>query len=204
MASSRSLLGWLRRRRARDPAAVVPTPRLIEILPVGAARVPAWLADDLRDFFALPCHVGAPLPLRAEWYAEATGQYLSCAIVDALIDRAEAATGEAGVWLLGFADVDLGAETRTFVFGEATVGGCCAVISTARLGIGADAECYRRRVVAEAVHELGHVAGLEHCALSDCVMRPTRTVAEIDRRGARPCAECDHLLRRPARSETGA
>lgn len=198
--------GWLRRlgaRLARVGGAYPTHVESLEMVPVGGARLPPWLGEALSARLGAPCAPAEPLPLDARWYNERKGQYLASAIVDALIDRADTAHGCApGRWLLGFAEVDLYAPERTFVFGEATVGGCCAVVSTARLGAGADAETFRRRVLAEALHELGHVAGLDHCTRLACLMHPARTAADTDHRGIAPCRACARRFR-AARNETG-
>jgi archaemetzincin len=97
--------------------------------------------------------------------------------------------------VLGVTEADLYAPGLNFVFGEADLGGRGAVISLARLR----PEYYRLepnpalllgRAVKEAVHELGHTYGLSHCARPSCVMHFSITLADTDRKGARPCADC--------------
>lgn len=158
------------------------------------------LGEELDRRFGTRSFRGPALPLMDAWRDPGTGQYRSRALVDALVARAEALGAEPErLWSLGIADADLCAPGRTFVFGEATVGGCCAVVGTARLdpGEGPRSPRLRARVLAEAVHELGHVAGLGHCHRAACVMHPCETVEEADRRGTDFCRRCAEALRRP-------
>lgn len=76
-----------------------------------------------------------------------------------------------------------------FVFGIASPGGAC-VVSTARLAIGADDALFRARLLKEAVHELGHTLGLEHCTDPGCVMHFSNSLADTDRKGAACCRRC--------------
>lgn len=109
-------------------------------------------------------------------------------VVDALIIRfADDAYG----WVLGLTAHDLMARGRSCVFGEATVGGRWALISAARFGPPATASPKMlERLYKEAVHEIGHLAGLGHCSgAEECAMRPAGTVSAID---ARTHEFCDH------------
>ena len=101
-----------------------------------------------------------------------------------------------GTWrLLAVTEVDLYIPILTFVFGEAQVGGPCAVISGHRLkqefyGLPADEKLHRERLLKEAVHELGHTCGLSHCEAYRCVMSASHSVERIDIKDAAPCRAC--------------
>jgi archaemetzincin len=171
----------------------------ITIVPVGGAEVPPWLSRELARRFGARAGPGEPLSVRSEWMDSARGQMRSSPVVDALIERAAAGhTDPERQWLLGVTDTDLCAPGLSFVFGEATVGGCCAVISLARLRTegGGDPALFRRRVLTEAVHELGHVAGLSHCSNSECVMWASETLSDTDRKGTEPCQACAVVFKR--------
>jgi archaemetzincin len=171
----------------------------LQIVPVGIAAPPPWLGGELSRRFGVEVTEGSALPVDPAWLDDARGQMLSTAVVDALIDRAEGATCQPERhWLLAVADADLYAEDLDFVFGEATVGGCCAVIGLARLRTegGGDAALFRRRVLTEAVHELGHVAGLPHCPDEGCVMFFSGSLGHTDRKGTEPCPACAGALQR--------
>jgi archaemetzincin len=97
--------------------------------------------------------------------------------------------------LLGVAAVDLYIPILTFVFGEAQLGGQCAVISTYRLrqefyGLPGDRELLRQRLAKEAVHELGHTLKLTHCDDYRCAMAPSHAVEWIDLKESALCSRC--------------
>jgi archaemetzincin len=69
--------------------------------------------------------------------------------------------------VLGITDRDLYAENFNFIFGLAYSD--CSVISLYRL-VSEDKGLFYIRAVKEAVHELGHVAGLDHCPNIGCVI----------------------------------
>jgi archaemetzincin len=78
------------------------------------------------------------------------------------------------------------------VFGEAAVGAGCAVVGLGPLDSGSrcDAATLLDRAVKVCVHELGHAAGLEHCADRACVMHPSRDIADVDRKDKHFCRRC--------------
>jgi archaemetzincin len=175
---------------ARQPLELVSIGRLpSDLLP--------WLGEELDHRLATCSRLGASLPLRSEWWDAKREQYNSNRIVDALVERLPgdpAGTFQTG-WTLGVTEADLYMPERNFVFGEATVGGCCALISLARLRpIGASlpnaSPLFRSRILKEAMHELGHVAGLPHCSRSRCVMSPSDAAEKVDRKEAAFCGVC--------------
>jgi len=90
---------------------------------------------------------------------------------------------------------DIGHPIFTHFFGRARHFGAAAVVSAARLdpvfyGLRADRELTVLRTVLEIVHEMGHLAGLEHCEDWGCIMRFASSVEAIDNRGRTFCAEC--------------
>jgi len=46
------------------------------------------------------------------------------------------------------------------------------------------------RAVKEAVHELGHTFGLDHCSDPRCVMHFSNMLADTDRKGREFCPSC--------------
>lgn len=147
------------------------------------AEVPAWLAARLEERLPVRCEVAEPAPLREAWWDAGRAQYRSNDIVDWMV------ASEPDGWMLALTAADLYAPERRFVFGEATLGGCCALVSLARLGEGSPAQL-PRRLLQEALHELGHVAGLGHCRAERCVMAPAESVADIDARSGEFCPRC--------------
>ncbi|HEX8905815.1 MAG TPA: matrixin family metalloprotease, partial [Longimicrobiaceae bacterium] len=107
--------------------------------------------------------------------------------------RAEGeASPSAATWRLVVTDARLEAPEVGRVFGEAAVGGGCAVVGLGDLDGGkrCDETTLLLRATKEAVHELGHAAGLAHCADPLCVMYPSLHIADTDRKAERFCARC--------------
>lgn len=97
--------------------------------------------------------------------------------------------------LLAVADVDLYIPILRYVFGEAQVGGPCAVVSTFRLrqefyGLDRDDALLSERLLKECVHELGHTLSLRHCQDYRCVMASSHAVEWIDLRESVLCNAC--------------
>jgi archaemetzincin len=103
---------------------------------------------------------------------------------------------ESGDRVLAVTERDLYAGNLNFALGLAESFGKCAVISLCRLRMGVDQEEFRRRVVKEAVHELGHTFGLPHCAKSSCVMFFSNSLADTDRKSTDWCDACQKKLER--------
>jgi archaemetzincin len=105
--------------------------------------------------------------------------------------------------VLGVAAVDLYIPILTFVFGEAQMGGPCAVVSSYRLrqefyGLPGDTELLRARLLKEAVHEIGHTLELPHCGNYRCVMAASHAVEWIDLKEAALCGRCHAQVERAA------
>jgi archaemetzincin len=105
-----------------------------------------------------------------------------------------------GDWrLLAIADVDLYIPILKYVFGEAQMGGPCAVVSTFRLrqefyGCERDPALLHQRLLKESVHELGHTLDLRHCQDYRCVMASSHSVERIDLRQSFLCPDCRSRL----------
>ena len=97
--------------------------------------------------------------------------------------------------MLGITKEDLYAPGLNFIFGLASPAGVC-VISLKRLdnrfwGLPKNDELYFKRVLTEAVHEIGHVLGLPHCPDVHCVMHFSNSLADTDEKGYHFCAKCE-------------
>jgi archaemetzincin len=108
------------------------------------------------------------------------------------LEIAQEACGER---VLGVTSLDLFAPGLNFVFGRALLGGRGCVISIARLQH-PDSQIVAERIVKEAIHELGHTLGLDHCKNTRCVMFFSNSIADTDGKGDRFCGRCGADLER--------
>jgi archaemetzincin len=124
-------------------------------------------------------------------YDASRGQYSSRRLLELLLANADPASDR----VLGVAGVDLFVPVLTYVFGEAQLGGRAAVVSLHRLrpdlyGLPADERLLARRLVTEAVHELGHTWNLLHCRVQSCAMHASTYAEEIDLKTPELCPDC--------------
>lgn len=169
----------------------------IALVPIGDVdrELLDYLAFTLSDTFRTRC---SELPLKIEAreaYNQTRRQYHSTQLLRQLHDLREADGGK----IIGVTELDLFIPIFTFVFGEAQVGGSCAVMSTHRLhqefyGLPGDRELWLTRAEKEATHELGHAFGLTHCRSFDCVMRFSNSVENVDVRPSEFCGVCSMNL----------
>lgn len=165
----------------------------LQLLPIG--NVEDGLVKDLRPAleatFRVPCRV---LPIRLDpefaFHGERQ-QYHSSEI----LKRMQTFLAADSWRMLGVSAVDLYIPILTFVFGEAQIGGPCAVVSAHRLrqefyGLAPDHRLFRERLLKEAVHELGHTLSLTHCDDYRCVMASSHAVEWIDLKESTLCSAC--------------
>jgi len=155
-----------------------------------------FLSLTLRDHFSADCLVLDQVVDLKGTFDVNRGQYHSTNLLGRLLDLA-APSDE--VKILGITDVDLYIPILTFVFGEAQLKGRVALVSVYRLrqefyGLQEDPELFYGRIEKESVHELGHTFGLVHCRTSDCVMRFSNSVDDVDLKGVDFCPECRHAI----------
>jgi predicted Zn-dependent protease len=181
--------------------------RPVELIPAGGAdrALLEALGRDLQAELGVQWCIGDAMELRDEWRDAQSGQYRSIHLMHTLMDGARrGGRGQARRWRLAIAEAGLCADGVGSIFGEAAVEGCCAVVGLVplRAGSGADAGVLRSRLLTEAVHELGHLAGLRHCGRASCVMYPSRHIADSDHKQHAFCPECRPSLKLRALQET--
>jgi archaemetzincin len=167
--------------------------RIIALVPVG--RVERGHLESLAQGLAARLRVAcwiSPDGLEGEFaYNPGRGQYHSTEILKRLLQGPHAESWR----ILGVTDADLYIPILTFVFGEAQLGDTGALVSAHRLrpefyGMPKDPRLVQERLLKEALHELGHTFGLQHCPDYLCVMSASHSVERIDLKQADFCAAC--------------
>ena len=170
---------------------------LVHLLPVG--KVEGSLLEDLCAAIPRCLHVACeifPAELDPVFsYHLERQQYHSSEI----LGRMQPLVRPQDWRLLGVTDVDLYIPILKYVFGEAQVGGPCALVSSHRLrqefyGLDRDDAILSQRLLKECVHELGHTLDLHHCEDYRCAMASSHAVEWIDLREATLCDSCQYQL----------
>lgn len=165
-------------------------PTAIEIIPLRGRSPPRAelrrLAREVQQAFGCPVRIGGRFDLAGAAAAN-DAAISSNTIVDAITAR----FADSEVWFIAVTDAPLSAPGRPFVFGEAALGGRWAVVSNAFLDSpGTPHDLAAERLLKEAIHELGHLAGLEHCDEAGCVMLPSVDAAGVDEKSPHFCGPC--------------
>lgn len=132
-----------------------------------------------------------PWVIPADWGLDRTRQQHNAAqLLEALPEPRE---GEAVLAVVG---LDLFLPVLTYVFGASVLGHRKSVLSCSRLRP-ASGEWTRmhRRVLVEALHELGHGLGLVHCPLASCAMHQSFHPEAVDLKEPDYCPSCRLALR---------
>jgi archaemetzincin len=97
--------------------------------------------------------------------------------------------------ILAICDFDAYSGTLNFVFGQAHLDGRICAIYLPRLRqefyrLKPDESLFYQRIVKEAVHELGHSFGLNHCENIKCVMHFSNSLSDTDIKTNHLCNVC--------------
>lgn len=179
---------------ADEPAAVVAVQPLGE---VGAARLAA-VKRALEMAYAVPVALlpAKPLPPEA-WYAPRK-RYRA----DLLLDHLSAHSPAGHRIVIGLTAKDISVTKDQHedwgIFGLGQLDGRVCVVSTFRLGARGAAEAKLvERLRKVAIHEAGHVMGLEHCSAPGCVMADAEgTIATVDAESGAFCQSCSRTWRK--------
>ncbi|MDQ7785362.1 MAG: archaemetzincin family Zn-dependent metalloprotease, partial [Desulfomonilaceae bacterium] len=174
-----------------------PAKGLITVIPLDRADedVLRVVADSLQGILRLPVDLHDVVRLPEHTFMESRDQYNAMAIIKHL-DKELALDS---LKVLGVTGRDICNPILTYVFGEAYMGGRSAVMSCARLRIGASGlpisrEDFLERAVKVAIHEIGHTFGLPHCHTDRCVMRASHNVPDLDTKLNYLCDYCELFL----------
>ena len=168
------------------------------LIPVGHVQYSLMeiLAKSLEEQFNIPSKISKEFQIPPEAYDRKRDQYHSSIILKRLKGFLPQSDGALS---LGITEHDLYVPSLNFVFGEASPEDGIAIISLQRLrqefyGLNENDEVLQRRMVTEAVHELGHVYGLMHCSNPKCVMFFSNTLTDTDRKSDKFCEKCGKVF----------
>lgn len=167
----------------------------IIVSPIG--DIPIWMSDTIAKevgaFFGFSARVEILLNDINFAYDAERNQYHSTIILEELAKNAP----DKCVKIIAVTNEDLFIPILTHVYGEAQLGGKACVISIARLIAGLEVEIANKgckRIVKEAIHELGHTFDLRHCEDEMCIMHYCRRLEDVDRKSSQFCRYCNIFL----------
>lgn len=162
---------------------------MIFLQPIGAIdkEVLRFLKNKLAAFW--PTEIVNAIDVPTDAYNKGRNQYDGSALLAAMPEKENIT--------LGVTEVDAYVEGLNFIFGLAF--NRKALISLKRLRpefykLPEDKDLLNLRALKEAVHELGHVFGLEHCPDKRCVMRFSNAIWDTDFKDWKFCKSCERKL----------
>ncbi len=171
---------------------------LIDIIPLG--RVDPFsvsiVAANLQAIIGLNANVLEPRPSPEYAFSSQRQQFDALKIIKQFSKEEQGA-----VFKMGVTEFDICTPILTFVYGESQLGGRIALISMNRLH-GDGAESTYERAAKIAVHEVGHILGLEHCWEVRCLMHFSRNLDQLDSLPLKFCSACEFETARRIRNLT--
>jgi archaemetzincin len=168
---------------------------MITLVPFGdvTSEVLTALQKRLYEVFSAEVNVSSRILIPDWTYEPLRSQYNAGSLLQLLPE------GKAHDRILGIVEQDLFMPRLNFVFGVSDNRGRRAIISLARLrqefyGLAPDFSLFLLRATTEAVHELGHTWGLEHCPDPRCVMYFSNALGDTDHKGYQFCPRCRAML----------
>jgi archaemetzincin len=161
---------------------------LLDLIPLGhidplAASV---IAAHLQAVLGLLTDIRPSRPLPEDAFMSMRNQYDASKII-----RSLAADSAGAPFKMGVTARDISIPILTYVFGESQLGGRIAVISIHRLHH-VDRQLVFQRAAKIAIHEAGHLLGLEHCFEVDCLMRFSKQTDQLDHLPMHFCSSCQY------------
>jgi archaemetzincin len=154
-----------------------------------------YLANQLGSQFPYEVKIGKSFPQASYAYNKRRNQYCS----DLVLRELETLDLRKIKKILGLVDLDLYTPGLNFVFGQASIGGKACLVALPRLrqgfyGLKENRSLFYERALKEAVHELGHSFGLDHCRNRKCVMHFSNCLADTDYKEKQFCETCKKKL----------
>jgi len=178
----------------------------ILIVPIGDIDkcVIDLLAGKIPEKTGMKALLTGKIDVPSEACDEERGQYFGDNLLDTLRNSADRIKGFdrtplTKLTILGIIDKDCFADNHNFIFGEAMLRGGESFIALPRLrqsyyGQPENDDLFKRRIVKEAVHEIGHTAGLVHCPDQMCVMHFSNTLKDTDVKNDTYCVRCLRII----------
>jgi len=173
---------------------------LIYILPIKEVNTEYFdqISKALEKVFNMSCKILSPMEKPDYAYNPKRNQYNASLILSEIHSNVPKDANK----ILGITDLDLYTRGLNFVFGQAQLGGRCAIVSTFRLSPkfnrtlkGNSTSIVIERIIKEAIHELGHTFGLDHCSNRRCVMSFSNDLEQADYKSLEFCQKCLAKLR---------
>jgi archaemetzincin len=161
---------------------------IITLQPLGTIETALMqeLKGRLESTFGCPIIIKPNCPISVDTYNRERNQYHAVQIMNSL-PNADIHNNEI---ILAVAAVDIYAEELNFIFGQADITNGKAIISLHRLYQDASNDLLLTRATKEAVHEMGHMLGMNHCPDSNCVMCFSNSLQDTDNKAAAFCQSC--------------
>lgn len=171
----------------------------LTLIPSGSSAfsIAGWLKPQLEEKVGYAVSVNKSISLPQGAYEPMRKQYQG----DKILKLLKGYSREYGTKVLGLIDADCFAEGLYYVFGQAVLRGNEAFIALSRLrqtfyGLPDNHTLFQKRVLKEAVHEIGHSLGLLHCSNSECVMYFSYSLHDTDIKGPDFCNKCKCMLKK--------
>lgn len=172
---------------------------MISIIPMGEINenVLKYLQRELKIIFARGVKILPQVKISQDAYNGMRKQYNAKALLETIsVDSPNINSDK----ILGLTDKDMYAPELNYVFGSVEkIGGKKGIISITRLceefyHRQADEGLFLKRILKEAIHELGHLHGIPHCGNSECVMHFSYSILDSDNKGDKFCHACQVIL----------
>jgi archaemetzincin len=171
----------------------------IHIIPLNEIekKILNYLKENLEKIFNTETGISDKVNIGISFCNPKRNQYHAYEILKFLIRKIDFI--HRGDIFIGIFKKDLYTPSLNFVFGLATKYPKACLISLARLHPSfygkdesdhKDERIYFERILTEAVHEIGHTLGLDHCENPKCVMYFSNTLEDTDIKGCKFCEKC--------------
>jgi len=170
---------------------------LIRVVPVGnpSEKMLTILCSQIENALRTKCRLLRKIDIPQHAHNHWRKQYNSEIIMSEVANIPEVKFIDKDIPTLMIIDQDIYFKTLNFVFGlEDPITNAC-IVSTARLrpelyDEKSDERKVTQRLIKEAIHEIGHLKGMDHCGNKKCVMAYSPSVNYIDTKEKEFCEQC--------------